>query len=169
MNQKNSKINKGPHFAKAYKNLSFLQKFLLFALLIFLIFISFPIVLLLIFGLLPTITIMYTDRQNYDKQLIIGCFNISGVFFYLFGLLSKFSLGLTNNIADNIFMLIVMLGCAAIGVLVYSELPNLYAYFYKISAQKRIERIDAKLNKLREEWGDDIAGSSLELSDNTSK
>ena len=158
---KNSKSYKGPQFAKAYKNLSSIQKFLLFALLAFLIFVSFPIVLLLIFGLLPTVTVMYTDRQNYDRQLIIGCFNISGVFFYLFGLLSKFSLGYTNDIADNIFMLIVMLGCAALGVLVYSELPNIYTYFYKISAQKRIEKIDAKLNKLREEWGDDIVRSSL--------
>lgn len=163
---KNSKSYKGPQFAKAYKNLSSIQKFLLFALLAFLIFVSFPIVLLLIFGLLPTVTVMYTDRQNYDRQLIIGCFNISGVFFYLFGLLSKFSLGYTNDIADNIFMLIVMLGCAAVGVLVYSELPNIYTYFYKISAQKRIEKIDARLSKLREEWGDDIAHSTFNQNEN---
>lgn len=158
---KNSKSNNPPQFAKAYKKLSFLQKFLLLALLVVMIFVSFPIVLLLIFGLLPTITVMYTDRQNYDRQLIIGCFNISGVFFYLFGLLTKFSSGLSFNVIDNIFMLIVMLGCAAIGALFYSELPNIYAYFYKISAQKRIEKIDAKLNKLREEWGDDIANGAL--------
>ena len=53
-------------------------------------------------------------------------------------------------------MIIVMLSTAAIGVIVYSELPNLYAYIYKISAQKRIEKINARLEKLREEWGEEL-------------
>ena len=146
----------GFNLIKAVKGFSLLQKVLLAFFLVILTIVSFPIVFILIFGLLPTITVMYTAPENYDKQLIIGCFNISGVFFYLFGLLAGFGEGVTNGIADNIFMIIVMLSTAAIGVIVYSELPNLYAYIYKISAQKRIEKINARLEKLREEWGEEL-------------
>lgn len=153
---KDTNKKSGFNLLKAIRNLSLLQKILLVFFLIVLIVVSFPIVFILIFGLLPTITVMYTAPENYDKQLIIGCFNISGVFFYLFGLLAGFGEGVTNGIADNIFMIIVMLSTAAIGVIVYSELPNLYAYIYKISAQKRIEKINARLDKLRDEWGDEL-------------
>ena len=118
--------------------------------------ISFPIVLILIFGLLPTLTILFVDKKNYDKQLIVGCFNIAGVFFYLFGVLNKFSVGQQNDIADNIFMTILMLGSAALGLVLYNELPNFYAYLYKIISTRRIDKINTRLEKLKEDWGEEI-------------
>ena len=76
---------------KSFKKLNLLQKTILAILFVLLMIVSFPIVLILIAGLLPTITVMYTDKHNYDKQIIVGCFNIAGVFFYLFGVINKFS------------------------------------------------------------------------------
>ena len=48
-----------------------------------------------------------------------------------------------------------MLGAAALGVIVYYELPNIFIAVSKLSAEKRLNSINAKLNKLAEEWGAD--------------
>lgn len=157
MKNKNAKeYNMSSKLGQSFRKLNLFQKLLLVIFLILISIISFPIVLILIFGLLPTLTILFIDKKNYDKQLIVGCFNIAGVFFYLFGLLNKFRLGEQNDIADNIFMIIVMLGSAALGLLLYNELPNLYAYVYKLFAVRKIDKINARLAKLKEDWGEEI-------------
>ena len=122
---------------------------------------SFPIVFILFIGLLPTITIMITDKQNYDKQMIVGCFNIAGVFFYLFNVLNNFSLPNAFSIVGDIFNLILMLASAGIGLILYNEVPNLYATYMQHSYQKQIEKINERLVKLAEEWGTNIPQNKL--------
>lgn len=157
MKNKNTKeFDSSPQFGKSFRKLNLFQKAALIILFILICIISFPIVLILIFGLLPTLTILFVDKKNYDKQLIVGCFNIAGVFFYLFGVLNKFSVGQQNDIADNIFMTILMLGSAALGLVLYNELPNFYAYLYKIISTRRIDKINTRLEKLKEDWGEEI-------------
>ncbi len=157
MKNKNTKeFDSSPQFGKSFRKLNLFQKAALIILFILICIISFPIVLILIFGLLPTLTILFVDKKNYDKQLIVGCFNIAGVFFYLFGVLNKFSVGQQNDIADNIFMTILMLGSAALGLVLYNELPNFYAYLYKIISTRKIDKINTRLEKLKEDWGEEI-------------
>ena len=154
---KNTKeFDSSPQFGKSFRKLNLFQKAALIILFILICIISFPIVLILIFGLLPTLTILFVDKKNYDKQLIVGCFNIAGVFFYLFGLLNKFSVGQQNDIADNIFMTILMLGSAALGLVLYNELPNFYAYLYRLISTRKIDKINTRLEKLKEDWGEEI-------------
>ena len=157
MKNKNTKeFDSSPQFGKSFRKLNLFQKAALIILFILICIISFPIVLILIFGLLPTLTIHFVDKKNYDKQHIVGCFNIAGVFFYLFGVLNKFSVGQQNDIADNIFMTILMLGSAALGLVLYNELPNFYAYLYKIISTRKIDKINTRLEKLKEDWGEEI-------------
>ncbi len=157
MKNKNTKeFDSSPQFGKSFRKLNLFQKAALIILFILICIISFPIVLILIFGLLPTLTILFVDKKNYDKQLIVGCFNIAGVFFYLFGVLNKFSVGQQNDIADNIFMTILMLGSAALGLVLYNELPNFYAYLYRLVSTRRIDKINTRLEKLKEDWGEEI-------------
>ena len=157
MKNKNAKeFDSSPQFGKSFRKLNLFQKAALIILFILICIISFPIVLILIFGLLPTLTILFVDKKNYDKQLIVGCFNIGGVFFYLFGLLNKFSVGQQNDIADNIFMTILMLGSAALGLVLYNELPNFYAYLYRLISTRKIDKINTRLEKLKEDWGEEI-------------
>lgn len=157
MKNKNTKeFDSSPQFGKSFRKLNLFQKAALIILFILICIISFPIVLILIFGLLPTLTILFVDKKNYDKQLIVGCFNIAGVFFYLFGLLNKFSVGQQNDIADNIFMTILMLGSAALGLVLYNELPNFYAYLYRLISTRKIDKINTRLEKLKEDWGEEI-------------
>ena len=160
MKNKNTKeFDSSPQFGKSFRKLNLFQKAALIILFILICIISFPIVLILIFGLLPTLTILFVDKKNYDKQLIVGCFNIAGVFFYLFGVMNKFSVGQQNDIADNIFMTILMLGSAALGLVLYNELPNFYAYLYKIISTRKIDKINTRLEKLKEDWGEEIVSN----------
>ena len=54
-----------------------------------------------------------------------------------------------------------MLGSAALGFLVYYEMPNLFAYVAKNSAQRRLVRIDKELTKITEDWGDNIINEQI--------
>lgn len=106
--------------------------------------------------MLPTFTILLTDPKNSSKLIIVGCFNLAGVFVYILDIIGNFSITHAFIIVSNIFNLIIMLSSAAIGLIVYSELPNLFLFFSRISAQKRLENIDRKLERLTEEWGENI-------------
>ena len=53
-----------------------------------------------------------------------------------------------------------MLGSAGLGLIVYLEVPNLFIYLSKITAQKRLKTLDANLEKLAEDWGPGILGNS---------
>lgn len=156
----NSKRN-GIQFGKSFKKLNRLQKAILILSIMLLAFSSFPIVLVLLIGLLPTITIMITDKQNYDKQMIVGCFNIAGVFFYLFNILNNFSVHHAVTLIGDIFNLILMLVSAGIGLVLYNEVPGIYAAHIKTSHQKRIEKINERLEKLAEEWGTELNKSQI--------
>ena len=93
--------------------------------------------------------------------MIVGCFNIAGVFFYLFNVLNNFSLPNAFSIVGDIFNLILMLASAGIGLILYNEVPNLYATYMQHSYQKQIEKINERLVKLAEEWGTNIPQNKL--------
>lgn len=153
MKQNKAKTEKNP-LGDSFKRLNWFQKSALVFFLIILIITTFPIVLILLVGLLPTMTVMYTDRRNYDKQIIIGCFNLAGVFFYLFGVMSDYAVRKGNfDIVNDVTMLIVMLGAAALGLVLYNELPHLYIHISHSNYKHRIEKINSRLEKLAEEWG----------------
>ncbi len=138
-----------------FSRLGFFQKLLLGIGLILLVMTALPAVIIITIGLLPTITLMLTDRKNTAKLTIVGCFNLAGVFVCLMNIFSQFEVSNAFNILGNIFNLIIMLGAAALGVIVYYELPNIFIAVSKLSAEKRLNSINAKLNKLAEEWGAD--------------
>ena len=115
-----------------------------------------PVTIIILIGLLPTITILITDPKNSSKVVTVGCFNMAGLFVYVLSLVNNFSVGGAFNIVADIFNLIIMLGSAGIGLILYCELPNMFSFFSKLSAQKRLESIDAKLAEIAEEWGQEI-------------
>lgn len=136
--------------------LNFTQKLLLILGLIMLAFSSLPIMVVLLLGLLPTITIILTDPHNSDKLTIVGCLNFAGVFICLARIFNQYAAGIPISILGNIFNIIIMLGAAAFGMIIYYELPNLFLVISKASAQRRLHSIDNKLEKITQEWGSDI-------------
>lgn len=140
-------------FKESFNTLSVGRKILLFFFLGIMAIITLPAFLLLLIGLLPTITILITDPKNTNKLIIVGAFNMAGVFMYLMGILSEFTLDHTLTVLSNIFNLVIMFGSAAIGFIIYIEVPNLFLFLHKISAKRRLISIESKLAKLTEEWG----------------
>ncbi|MBS4772717.1 MAG: hypothetical protein KHX55_00380 [Proteobacteria bacterium] len=148
--QRNNSHNK-PKF-----RLNFVQKLLLIFGVIILAFSSLPIMVVLLIGLLPTLTIILTDPRNSNKLTIVGCLNFSGVFICLVRIFNQYAAGIPVSIMGNIFNIVIMLGFAALGVIFYYELPNLFIVISKASAQRRLHSIDNKLEKLTQEWGSDV-------------
>lgn len=148
-------------FKRSFKSLSLAQKSLLFVFLAILASTFLPALIVLLIGLLPTITILIVDPKNSAKLVIVGCFNLSGLFVYLINLINKFSFDSAFSLLSDVFNMIIMLGSAALGFLVYHEMPNLFAYIAQNSAQRRLVNIDKELEKITEEWGEKIIDEQI--------
>ena len=152
---------KNADFKKSFKSLSLIQKRLLFIFLAILASSVLPVIIVLLIGLLPTITILFVDPKNSAKLVIVGCFNLSGMFVYLINLINKFTVDGAFTILGDVFNMIIMLGSAAIGFLVYYEMPNLFAYIAQNTSQRRLVSIDKELEKITEEWGSNIIDEQI--------
>lgn len=152
-NNKKKPLN---NLKKSYRKLSMIQKWLLFIGLFFMVVSTLPAVVVLLIGLLPTFTILITDPRNTNKIVIVGSFNLSGVFIYLLNIVNSFTIYEALFIVGDIFNLIIMLGSAALGLIAYYEVPNLFILISKASAKKRLRVIDSKLEKLGEDWGTEL-------------
>ena len=141
---------------KENKHLSIAQKFLLLLLVAIALIRVMPIVVVLVVGLLPTLTLMIIDGKNINKLIIVGCFNLAGVFVYIFNIAKNYSVDNALFLFSDIFNLILMLGSAAVGLLIYYEVPLLFVYLARISNQHHITSIDARIEKLKEVWGKDV-------------
>ncbi len=128
------------------------QKVLIFLVLLFISFKILPAVVVLMLGLLPTITIIVTDTKNINKITTVGCFNVAGIMICLNNLFTQFSSSTKFLINNNIHNIIIMLSAAALGVFLYYILPDIFAYIFKNSAQHRLKIINAKLEKMKETW-----------------
>jgi hypothetical protein len=132
--------------------LNFFQKMLIFISLLIIAFTVLPAVVVLLLGLLPTLTVVITDTKNINKITTVGCFNISGVMICLNNLFNQFSSGTSFSLRNNVYDIVIMLLAAAVGVFLYYVLPDLFAYIFKNSAQHRLKVINARLDKLKEHW-----------------
>ena len=134
------------------------QKFLLLLLIVIALMRILPIMVILFIGLLPTLTLMIVDPKNLNKLIIVGCFNLSGVFVYVFNVIRNYSVDNALFIFSDIFNIILMLGSAAIGFLIYYEIPMLFVYISRATNQRHIANIDARVEKLKQIWGPEVIG-----------
>ena len=103
-----------PGLRSSYVRLSLFQKILLTIGILIAVLTTLPVMVVLLIGLLPTFTVMVTDRNNTNKLIIVGCFNLAGVFIYLFHVISNFTVRDAFFILSDIFNLIIMLGSAGL-------------------------------------------------------
>ena len=134
----------------------FFQKLLILLGLIIVSFTILPVVVILFLGLLPTLTVAVTDTKNINKITTVGCFNMAGVMICLNSLFNQFGSEFEFSILNNIFNIVIMLAAAALGVLLYYLLPDLFVFIFKNSAQHRLKTINSKLEKLTETWANII-------------
>lgn len=152
---------KNADFSRSFKSLSLARKILLFVFIAIIASSFLPAIIVLLIGLLPTLTVMFVSPKDSAKLVIIGCFNISGLFVYLVNVLNKINFGETISLFGDVVNMLIMLGAAAFGFILYYEMPNLFAFITKVSFQKRLIYIDKQLNKISEDWGGEIIDQQI--------
>ncbi len=152
-NRKITPVNRNP---KGTLHFTTMQKVLLLMLILIIMMTTMPLLVVLFIGLLPTFTVLIIDPKNINKLIIIGCFNLAGVFVYLFNVLQNYSVNNAFYIFSDVFNIILMLGSAAIGLIIYYQVPMLFVYIAKVTNQQHISNIDSHLEKLKELWGEDV-------------
>jgi hypothetical protein len=121
--------------------------------------ISLPTVLLLLFGMLPTVVAWVIDRskQKYATFCVCGM-NFSGVFPFLSDIWFKdHSTDAAVRILTNVFDLFVIYGAAAFGWLMYIAVPPVVTQFISAMLQKRVETLREQQRKIVEEWGEGVS------------
>lgn len=152
-NRKIAPINKN-HKNTLHFNMT--QKILLLMLILIIMMTTMPLLVVLFIGLLPTFTVLIIDPKNINRLIIIGCFNLAGVFVYLFNVLQNYSVNNAFYIFSDVFNMILMLGSAAVGLIIYYQVPMLFVFIAKATNQQHIANIDSRLEKLKELWGEDV-------------
>ena len=120
--------------------------------------VSLPTVIILFFGLLPSMASYLTDRSKEKyASYCIGGMNFAGVFPYLLDLwLGDHSLAAARDILTNVFNLGVMYSSAAFGWLLFTFIPPVVGSFLTVMAQRRVAALRNEQRQLIEEWGDAV-------------
>lgn len=128
----------------------------IFALLVI---VSLPTVMVLFFGMLPTIVAYIVDRtEEKYSTFCVGGMNFSGVFDYLLDLWGgRHSLSGAVDVLTDVWALLVMYGSASFGWLVFNIVPPLVAAILTVMAQRRVAQLRTMQRQLIEEWGEEVA------------
>ena len=124
-----------------------------------LIILSLPSVIIIFFGLLPTIVAFIIDRSKQrNASFCVGGINFCGVFPYLIELWTgDNSMDMSVRILTDVFSLVIMYGAAGFGWMIYLTLPPVIAAFLSVTAQHKVSTLRSTQRQLIEEWGDDVS------------
>ena len=123
--------------------------------------ISLASVILIFFGMLPTLVALIIDRTRQKYSVFcVGGMNFSGVFPYLLDLWAgEHTVGSAMEILTNVFSLLLMYGAAGFGWAIYVAVPPVVGGFLTVMAQRRVGQLRRDQKELIEEWGEDVAVS----------
>ncbi len=127
---------------------------------------SLPTVMLIFFGMLPTIVSAIIDRTpKRNATFCVGGINLCGVFPYMMELwIGDNSMEGAMRILTDVFSLLVMYGAAAFGWMIFQSLPPVVATFVTVLAQSRVASLRSTQRQLIDEWGKDV-GTPQEVLD----
>lgn len=129
------------------------------AALVGLVVVALPTVVLLFFGMLPTVVAYLIDRtpQKY-ATFCVGGMNFCGVFPYVLDLWNGFhSMANAFNILTDVFALLLMYGTAAFGWALFASIPPVVVSVLTVIAQRRVSTLRTNQRRIIEEWGEDVA------------
>lgn len=117
-----------------------------------------PTTIIIVIGMLPTAVATFADNSRERLAgLTLGCMNVAGV---LPPLLALWHEGHTVENALGIlmqpYMLLLMYGGAALGLVLYINTPLMLSGLLRKQASFRLKAIERQHADLREEWGPDV-------------
>lgn len=129
---------------------------LLFVLLVI---ISLPTVMVVFFGLLPTIVAYIVDNTEHKyTTACVGGMNFCGVFPYLLDLwMTSHTIDYAKELMTDVFVLLVMYGSAAFGWMIFVSIPPVVLAVLNVIAQRRVTTLRNNQIKIIEEWGREVA------------
>ena len=124
-----------------------------------LVIIALPTMILLFFGLLPSLVAVIIDRsKGHSASFCVFGLNFIGVFPYileLWGGENTINQGL--NISTDIFSLLVMYSAAAFGWLLFMAAPQVISSFVLVLQERKVESLRNQQKTLIEEWGPEVS------------
>jgi len=126
--------------------------------------ISLPTVLILFFGLLPSIVAFIVDRtkQRY-AAFCVGGMNFSGVFPYLLDVwYGRHTVDEAMIVLTDVFALMIMYSSSALGWLIYVSVPTVVTTFLSVINERRISSLRARQREIIAEWGEDVDVTRVE-------
>ncbi len=134
--------------------------------LVTMVFLSAPTVMLLFFGLLPTIVAGIIDRTEgkHATYCVFGM-NFSGIFPFLTDVwFGNHSIDAAIDIMTNPLDLMIIYGAAGFGWMLYVAVPPVITTFLSVMAQRRVTVLRENQSKIIEEWGEAVA-TALEIAE----
>lgn len=125
----------------------------------FLLVIAGPTMIVLFFGMLPTLVAYIVDRsEQKSATFCVGSINFIGVFPYVMDLWLKTNTmdAALNNVTD-LFAMLIMYSSAAFGWLLFMAMPTVVASFVTVIQQRKVAQLRAQQKELIEEWGAEVA------------
>ncbi|MFC1673655.1 hypothetical protein ACFL12_05830 [Pseudomonadota bacterium] len=118
-----------------------------------------PTMIVLFFGMVPTLVAYITDSSKGKSAAItVGSINFIGVFPYVMDLwanINTFDAAFTT--VSDFFALLVMYMAAAFGWFLFLGLPTIVSSFVIVMQQRKVAQLRGEQKELIEEWGPDVA------------
>ncbi len=119
-----------------------------------------PTMIILFFGMLPTLVALIIDRSPHKSATFcVGGINFIGVFPYIMDLWTGInSVGAAWSSVQDVFVLLIWYASAAFGWLLFLAMPSVIASFVVVLQQRKVALLRGEQKKLIEEWGSEVAG-----------
>lgn len=118
-----------------------------------------PTVIVIFFGLLPTLVAYIIDRsKSKAATFCVGGINFVGVFPYVISLWTeRNTIDAAMAIVSDLFAMLVMYSAAAFGWLLFLAMPTVVSSFVLVLQQRKVAQLRAEQKELIEEWGPEVA------------
>ena len=125
----------------------------------FLLVIAASTMVVLFFGMLPTLVAYIIDRsEQKSATFCVGAINFIGVFPYILDLwILPSSFDTALNTVSDLFAMLVMYSAAAFGWLMFMAMPTVIASFVTVLQQRKVAQLRGEQKDLIEEWGAEVA------------
>lgn len=123
-----------------------------------------PSVIIILVGMIPTIVAYIIDLTpgRYAARCVAGL-NIAGVVPFLNRLWSSTNdLPAAIGIVTDVYAWLAFYAASGVGWLLFASLPGIVASFKTYSAKRQANALRERLEELKEEWGEEVSGSTPE-------
>ena len=119
---------------------------------------SLSTVMILLFGMLPTLVAFIIDRSPRKYAMYcVGGMNFSGVFPYLLDLWTgNHDIATAFEILSDVFSLLVMYAAAGFGWMLFMAVPPLVSAVMTVMSERRLAFLRDNQKSIVKEWGEEV-------------